>query len=179
MYLIKIYKSLLASTFDVSPNDWIIQSISGAEKWEYNTTDKVMKINARVSIEDSGIANEDWLISPSFNLTNTVNPLLLFSSRTRFIDAFTANTMSLWITNNFTGDASTSDWKQIDAKFDTNNSYSSFAAWVSSDEINLLNYVSNYSDVSKVRIAFKYNSTGNSEDFSTHWEIDNVNITDK
>jgi hypothetical protein len=171
---VKVYKTILNEKFDANQSNWTTNNVAGAEVWTYNTTEKAMKISAKVSLEDSGIANEDWLISPVIDLTSVITPKLDFTSRTKFVDVFNAEPISLWITDDYTKPFS--EWTKITANFDAN---SSDAEWLSSGEIDLSSYISSYTDLSKVRIAFKFVSAGNAEDTASNWEIDNFSINDK
>jgi hypothetical protein len=76
------------------------------------------------------VPNTDWLISPSFNLTNTIYPLLSFWSRT----AFNGEPLELKVSTNYVGgDPSLATWVDINGKFpgETSN------IWTLSENINL------------------------------------------
>jgi len=108
-------------------------------------------------------ACETWYVSPSINLTTMANPMFSMESDVNYTGA----ALEVYITNNYTGNATTTTWSQLAVPLDPNNT-----AWgfFPSGNISLLPY-----SASNVRIAFKY--TGTNIDGST-WEIDDVKIID-
>lgn len=109
------------------------------------------------------VANEDWLISPSYNLTGTSFPLLSFWSRT----AFTGATLQLKVSTNYsgTGDPNLATWTDLNGKFPAQVS----DIWKLSDNINLTNYKS-----ANTYFAFVYTST--TED-GARWTLDDITVT--
>ena len=168
---VKMYKSIFSAPFDTDPTNWTKTNISGTGVWGYNSTDKCMKISGWVS--GATTPNDDWLISPEFNLTSAINPIFSFSSRRRFADTET-EPIAVYVTTDNTATASTPEkWVKLSATFDTNTT-STFGAWVLSGDVNLSSYVG-----TNVRIAFRYKSTANGSGTASYWDIDNVNINDK
>jgi len=168
---IQMYTSILAEYFGTEPSGWDKKSISGDAAWIFNSTDLTMKINGWDG-DGTGAGNDDYLVSASFDLSTAVNPILSFSSRRRFADTET-EPMAVYITTDYTGDASTTSWTKLSATFDLNTT-SSFTGWVSSGEINLSEYSG-----SDVRIAFRYKSSSDGNGSASFWDIDNVSIVDK
>ena len=108
------------------------------------------------------IPNEDWLISPSFNLTGTSFPLLSFWSRT----AFTGAALQLKVSTDYTGtgDPNLATWSDINGKFPAQVS----DIWKLSENINLSGYKSPHT-----YFAFIYNSS--SED-GARWTLDDITV---
>jgi hypothetical protein len=62
----------------------------------------------------TNIPNVDWLISPSFDLTSTMYPLLSFWSRT----AFNGEPLQLKVSTDYTGgDPANATWVDLNGKF--------------------------------------------------------------
>jgi len=167
---IQFYEPILSELFASDPSTWTKTNVSGTGVWAFNSTDKCMKISGWVS--GDAAANEDWLISPAFDISSAENPILTFSSRRRFNDTET-EPMTVYITTNYTGDVSTTTWSKLSPALDTNTA-DSFTGWVVSGDVNLSAYTG-----SNVRIAFKYKSSSNTNGTASYWDIDNISVIDK
>jgi hypothetical protein len=110
----------------------------------------------------TNITNEDWLISPSFDLTGTTFPLLSFWSRTRFNGA----PLRLKVSTNYpgTGNPNNYTWTDINGKFPAQTSDS----WTLSNNINLSAF-----KTTNTYFAFVYNST---VDDGARWTLDDISI---
>jgi len=107
--------------------------------------------------------NEDWLISPSFNLVATSYPLLSFYSRT----AFSGSALQLKVSTDYsgTGDPNLATWTDLNGKFPSPVS----DVWTLSENINLTGYKS-----ANTYVAFVYRST--TED-GARWTLDDIAVT--
>ena len=109
----------------------------------------------------TNVPNTDWLISPSFNLTNTTYPLLSFWSRTQF----NGEPLELKVSTDYTGgDPSLATWVDINGKFPEETSN----IWTLSENINLTAFKG-----TNVHFAFVYHS---SSDDGARWTIDDIAI---
>ena len=107
----------------------------------------------------TNVPNTDWLISPSFDLTGTVYPLLKFWSRT----AFNGEPLQLKVSTDYVGgDPSTATWTDINGKFPGQTSN----IWTLSENINLSAFKQ-----PNVHFAFVYHS---SLDDGARWTIDDI-----
>ncbi|MGI8582421.1 MAG: lamin tail domain-containing protein [Chitinophagaceae bacterium] len=110
----------------------------------------------------TNIPNEDWLITPSFNLTGTAFPLLSFWSRT----AFNGAPLQLKTSTDYpgTGDPRNYTWTDLNGRFPNQTS----DVWTLSGNINLSPFKQ-----SSVFIAFVYTSSG---DDGARWTLDDIKI---
>ena len=57
---------------------------------------------------------QDWLVSPNIRLKKSVEPRLTFMQAVRYGNVIdNPKWLTVWVTNNFTGDVTTTDWKQL------------------------------------------------------------------
>ncbi len=148
-------------------------SVSGAQVWACTTFGRdpaapagtaafpnAIQINGFAS--GSNVINEDWLISPSLNLTGTTFPLLSFWSRT----AFNGAPLKLKVSTNYsgTGNPSAATWTDLQGQFPAQTSN----IWTLSQNINLTAY-----KTANTYFAFVYIST---DDDGARWTIDDVKI---
>ncbi|MFC4262184.1 Ig-like domain-containing protein [Ferruginibacter yonginensis] len=110
----------------------------------------------------SNVINEDWLISPAFNLVGTQFPLLSFWSRT----AFNGTPLKLRVSTNYpgTGNPNNFTWVDLNGQFPVQAS----DIWTLSQNINLSAY-----KTANTYIAFVYNST---DDDGARWTLDDIKI---
>jgi Big-like domain-containing protein/type IX secretion system substrate protein/endonuclease/exonuclease/phosphatase family protein len=109
----------------------------------------------------TNIPNEDWLISPSFDLSATNYPLLSYWSRTRFNGA----PLQLKVSTDYTsGDPTLATWTDLNGKFPAPTS----DVWTLSENINLSFY-----KTANVHFAFVYYST---DDEGARWTLDDIQL---
>jgi hypothetical protein len=111
----------------------------------------------------TNVPNEDWLISPAFDLTGTTFPLLSFWSRT----AFNGQPLKLRVSTNYpgTGNPNSYTWTDLNGKFPGQTSDS----WTLSENINLSAY-----KTTNTYFAFVYTST---VDDGARWTLDDITVT--
>jgi endonuclease/exonuclease/phosphatase family metal-dependent hydrolase len=153
---------------DGLPAGWEAFSVKGDQVWACTTFGRAgtsPTASAPFGVQISGFSgtaqlNEDWLITPSFDLTEFDFPLLSFWSRT----AFAGPRMRLMISNDFEGaDPSVASWTELSDRFAQEN------VWTFSEEINLAAYKGK-----NVRIAFVYQS--NPEEGAARWTLDDFTL---
>ncbi len=152
-------------------------SVIGAQTWGcattfgHNNSDASGASNSGNGLQINGysggnIQNEDWLISPSFNISSYNYPLLSFWSRNKF----TGPQLKLMISTNYsgTGDpyASGVTWTEIDGKFPAGNT----DVWTKSENIDLSAFKTSGSNL---YIAFVYTSTTVD---GARWSLDDFNL---
>ncbi|GAB3635567.1 hypothetical protein GCM10027422_11570 [Hymenobacter arcticus] len=152
---------------------WLQYSVTGPQVWGCTTFGRdpaapAGTVAAPYGVQINGyaggnIANEDWFISPSFNLTNTTFPLFSFWSRT----AFSGPGLKLLVSTNYSGSGapSAATWTDLNAQFPGAGS----DVWTQTAGINLSAYKS-----AKVYVAFVYTSTTTG---AARWTLDDIALT--
>ena len=155
--------TLLSEPFTASQGSFTSFNVSGAQVWTFSTYGMTMSGFAN-SINN---ANEDWLISPSMNLTNYNTIGLTFSHAIN--KGLVANMMTnhtLWVSKDYvSGDPTLATWEQV-----TIPTYPTGSDWtfVGSGSVT---FPATYSGQANVHFAYKYLSSTTE---SATWEIKSV-----
>ncbi len=150
-------------------NSWTTESVIGSQEWGITTFGNPKPsayMRGYDSVTQTNKANEDWLISKEISLSNLgdYSNSVYFSFET---DArYPGNTLEVYITDNYTGDYSTTTWTKLNPTLDTD--LNSFGGFISSGKLDLAAYLNK-----NIRVAFKYTSTTSA---ASTWEVDNVKI---
>lgn len=144
---------------------WTKVNVSGTQEWRFTQRygiDDSPCIQMSGHDGTSSVENEDWLISPEFSLVANNKVVLNFYNAYKHAGP----TLRLFISNNYTGDVSSADWKELNfvkSSGDFN--------WENSGDISLSAYSGN-----KCYVAFQYISS-NTE--SSSWELDDIMLKDE
>ncbi|PSL50102.1 putative secreted protein (Por secretion system target) [Chitinophaga niastensis] len=141
-------------------------SVSGAQLWGCTTFGQNNSNGVQINGYSGGaVENEDWLISPAFDLTGLQFPLLHFSSRT----AFAGPGLALRVSTNYSGsgDPRLATWTTLNGRFPDTGS----DAWKLSSGINLTSCKQ-----TSVYIAFVYTSGPAVQ--AARWTVDDFRIMD-
>ena len=156
-----------ASTF--TSDGWLQYSVTGPSQfWGCTTggrTDaNAVQMNAFVASNNNPL-NEDWLISPAFDLTSVTLPALKFYSK----GDFNGNSLQLKISSNHVSgtDPNTATWINLNGNFPAN--VAGTGTWTLSDNIDLSAY-----NTANVRLAWVYSNPTTAA--SSKWSIDDVSI---
>jgi hypothetical protein len=153
------------------PDGFYQYSVSGVQKWEcnqfgYNYSDPKGSYPNGIQINgyENGAnwTNEDWFITPGYDLSATQYPLLSFRSRT----AYTGAPLQLKISTDYSGygDPYSATWTDLDGKFPVRFS----DIWTLSENINLITFKEH-----NVHLAFVYQS---STEEGARWTLDNIRL---
>lgn len=148
---------------------WRQYSVTGTQTWACTASGRTgadgIEMNAFVSAGNSPL-NEDWLISPPFDLTSTTAPTLKFYSNGNFTPG---NGLTVKVSNNYTPgqNPNLSTWNDI-LVFPAPTSNSN-TTWLLNDNIDLAAY-----NMPNVFIAWHYNNPITAT--SSRWRIDDVTI---
>lgn len=158
------FAPLFEEDFSTNFPAWQKISIVGSQVWTLDPTYGHPGSCAKMSGYAGGNnANEDWLISPSIDLTAVSTASLTFDSAAKF----SGDDIQIYISSDYvgTGAPTTATWTQLTATLSPNTgSY----VWTNSGSIDISAFKGK-----KVYVAFKYISTATS---GTTWEIDNVKV---
>jgi hypothetical protein len=160
---ILIYKGLTSGF-----GDFTTYSVKGAQVWVWDP----VYVNAKMSGYDAtakvNADNEDWLISPSIDLTTRAAAKLIFNHTGKFFGT-PSNEATLWVSVNYTsGDPTAATWTQVTIpNYMPNADY----VFISSGIIDLQSYVGK-----KITLGFKYLS---SPAAAGTWEVQNVTMTEE
>lgn len=136
----------------------------GAESYEYRSFsgNYYMQVSAFRSGETP---LEVWLVTPSINLDSTTDEELTFKANAGY---YNGAALSVYVSSDYTGDASTATWYLVDADLPEGPS-SGYGTFMSSGSVNLSCLDGD------VVVAFKY--LGADNDITTTIQIDDVKIT--
>jgi hypothetical protein len=150
---------------------WSQYSVTGPQTWActafgHSAADPTASAPNGVQINgyaSSNIENEDWFISPAFNLSAYNFPLFSFWSRT----AFTGPALKLRVSTNYsgTGNPNAATWTDVNVLFPGVGS----DTWTQTANINLGAF-----KAANVYVAFVYNSTTSA---AARWTLDDIAIT--
>jgi len=144
---------------------WVNFAETGTKKWierDFNNSGYI-QFSPFGSAQASNIG---WAITPAFNLDNTNNEVLTFTSATNFVDN-PDNKLEVFISTNFDGtNVLAATWTQLDAVVadETTNGY----IYIPSGEIDLSSYSGS------VNIAFKV--TGNGTTLDGLFQVDDIKV---
>ncbi|RLD81699.1 MAG: hypothetical protein DRJ15_03760 [Bacteroidetes bacterium] len=155
---------LLYEDFDWSWMAWDTVNMLGDQVWDRDNSFGIGGSNcAQISgyVHPNALDNEDWLISPRFDLAGALNPALTFMSACNY----SGPELEVKYSTNYDdgGDPSTATWNDLTATLSPGG-----WAWVSSGNIDLSGIDT------EVHIAFVYYS--NPTDGAKTWEFDNVMV---
>lgn len=148
-------------SFSTSLGAFTSVNIAGTNDW-YCTNGYVM-MNGHAKGGD----NEDWLVSPAFNLTQHTAARLSFQHAINFAKADIKEEHSLWITDNYTGKPNTTQWQELTIpRYPAGNSWT----FVSTE----LSLPAEYLNKENIVFAFKYTCKDGA---ASAWEIKNLKLT--
>ncbi|MCH7397046.1 chitobiase/beta-hexosaminidase C-terminal domain-containing protein [Belliella sp. DSM 107340] len=150
------------------PSGWSAISVLGDQVWACTTFGRAgttPTASAPSGLQINGFAggavlNEDWIITPSYDLTGFNIPLMSFWSRV----AFQGPRLKLLISTDYeNGDPNDATWTELSDRF------ANADQWTYSGEIDLSAYLGQ-----NVRIAFVYNSAP--ESGAARWTLDDFEL---
>ena len=151
-----------ATIFDQDWEDgwhgWTQVSVAGDSTWrisQYNSN-HFAYMNAY-----NDVANEDWLISPAFNVNEINNPILTFRTARKY----NGPEIEVYFSSDYNGSTpATATWQPLTCTLSTGNNW----IWAESGNINLSGFSG-----TNCYIAFKYTSTDSQ---AAGWEIDDITL---
>jgi hypothetical protein len=139
-------------------NGWTFVSVNGEMEWTVATHQGNHYAYANGYSSGAAHANEDWCISPAFNLNAYSNPVLTFSTAKNY----TGPDIEVFFSNNYNGtNPSAATWQPLTCALSTGS-----WTWVESGEIDLSSFSG-----TECYIGFKYTSTDSE---AAGWEVDDI-----
>lgn len=139
-------------------NGWTFVSVNGEMEWTVANHQGNHYAYANGFSSGAAHANEDWCISPAFNLNAYSNPVLTFSTAKNY----TGPDIEVFFSNNYNGtNPSAATWQPLTCALSTGS-----WAWVESGDIDLSSFSG-----SECYIGFKYTST---DEEAAGWEVDDI-----
>ena len=139
-------------------NGWTFVSVDGEMEWTVATHQGNHYAYANGFSSGAAHANEDWCISPAFNLNAYSNPVLTFSTAKNY----SGPDLEVFFSNNYNGtNPSTATWQPLTCALSTGS-----WTWVESGEIDLSSFSG-----TECYIGFKYTST---DEEAAGWEVDDI-----
>ena len=163
---------IYAETFAADMGKMTAVSILGNEVWKVDTKYKNVSMSGFNGGKNN--PNEDWLISPAFDLSAAKNAVLSFDhtisqGKTKTVElAKMKAEQTIWVSSDYKGDVKKATWTQV-----TIPNYPTGKDWntVKSGDIA---FPDNMMGQTKVVVAFKYLS---SAEHSSTWQIKNLKVT--
>lgn len=147
--------TIFAQDWEGEMNDWTFVTVEGSKPW---TVAQSNGNHYAYANGYNGGANEQWCISPAFNLDNYSDVTLSF----RNAKNYDGNDMQLYISNDYDGsNAATATWNEL-AYIKSTGSWN----WVESGAISLESYSG-----ASCHIGYKYTCT---ESQAAGWEVDDI-----
>lgn len=164
------FTPLLNQGFVNGISDFTTYSVTGAQVWTYSPTfgnpNGMMKMSGFAS-SSSTIANDDWLISPTQDLSSLSSANLSLDNAYKF----GSSPIEIKISNNYTsGDPTLATWTTLTGAAFSPGNY----AYVNTGALNISAFTG--AGNNNVHVAIRYTCTAVTGSSST-WEIDNVKIT--
>ncbi|GAP42217.1 hypothetical protein TBC1_11346 [Lentimicrobium saccharophilum] len=157
----------LDEPFETGIGNFSAYNVLGTQQWNHDASYKYMKMSGYQ--DGSSHQNEDWLISPSIDLTGATAAYITFDHTINKGEmANLQSNHTLWISTNYNGDTpSTATWEQLTIPvYPAGNNW----VFVNSGKATV---PASYLGQQNVRIAFKYLCSDNE---SATWEIKKVKV---
>ena len=139
-------------------NGWTFVDVEGDMTWTVATHQGNHYAYANGYSSGAAHANEDWCISPAFNLNAYSNPMLTFRTAMNY----TGPDIEVFFSNNYNGtNPSTATWTPLTCALSTGN-----WTWAESGNIDLSSFSG-----TECYIGFKYTST---DEEAAGWEVDDI-----
>ena len=153
---------IFTQTFSTDLGTFTEYSVSGEQTWYVDTKYGYAMITGYVN--NTNLANEDWLISPEISLEGYTEAKLNFEHVIRYF-AKPNEEANVLISENYTeGDPNSATWTVLPTEFANSGDWTTNR----SNDIDLTPYLGK-----KVKIAFRYISTASK---AGTWEIKTVNV---
>ena len=154
---------LFEETFTSNFPNWTKFSVIGTQVWSLDSSGNPGNCANMNGFSSGAQNNEDWLISPSINLTGVGSANLTFQT----VRPFSGTALAVLVSTNYSGSGSptAATWTTLSGF----NLATSGTTWRDSGNVSLAAFIGQ----PNVRIAFKYVSTTAG---ASQWKVDNVKV---
>lgn len=154
---------LFEETFTSNFPNWTKFSVIGNQVWSLDSAGNPGNCANMNGFSSGAQNNEDWLISPSINLTGVGSANLTFQT----VRPFSGTALAVLVSTNYSGSGSptAATWTTLSGF----NLATSGTTWRDSGNVSLAAFIGQ----PNVRIAFKYVSTTAG---ASQWKVDNVKV---
>ena len=155
--------NILPTTFNQdwegATNGWTFVSVTGDQVWSVASTSGNHYAKMSGYASSTNHENEDWCISPAFDLSEYSNPVLTFKTAKNY----TGNDLVVYFSNNYDGqNPTTATWQELECTLSPGGNWT----FVESGNIDLSSFSG-----SECYIGFKYTST---DAAAATWELDDI-----
>lgn len=155
------YGVLFDQDWEDGMNGWNFVNIIGDGTWVINTNQSNNYANMSGYYNGASHQNEDWCISPAFNLNNYTTPVLSFKTAMKY----EGNPLEVLFSNDYDGTNPTNaNWHTLSCQLSPGN-----YVWTESGNIDLSTFNGN-----NCHIGFKYTS---SDEAASTWQVDDCLLT--
>ncbi len=163
--------SVVSATYNILPttfnqdwegntNGWTFVSVTGEQVWSVAVTSGNHYAKMSGYASSANHENEDWCISPAFDLSEYTNPVLTFKTAKNY----DGNDLVVYFSNNYDGqNLATANWQELECTLSPGGNNWTF---VESGNIDLSSFSG-----SECYIGFKYTSTTSA---AATWEVDDI-----
>ncbi|MDN4754612.1 fimbrillin family protein [Porphyromonadaceae bacterium W3.11] len=147
-------KLIINAPFDTELAPFAAQSVKGDQSWNVNTKYKNAYISGYDNATKKSYENEDWLISPAMDLSDTKAGYIHFMHTWNMGDvSLMKDQLTVWFSTDYTDDATKATWTQV-----TIPNYPTGKDWNNVESGNIKFPASVFGE-SNVRFALKYTCT--------------------
>jgi len=159
-----VFTTIFSDAFTNLSNWTIVNDVTGTRTW---TTTTYGNPAPSAYMDGGRAANEDWLISKKIAIPTDYSTISFsFESDGRYNSDPNVPSLEVYITDNYTGNVTTTNWTKKTVNLDTD--LNAFAGFVSSGKVDVTSFKGK-----DLVVAFKYTSVDGA---STTWEIDNFSV---
>jgi len=159
-----VFTTIFSDAFTNLSNWTIVNDVTGTRTW---TTTTYGNPAPSAYMDGGRAANVDWLISKKIAIPTDYSTISFsFESDGRYNSDPNVPSLEVYITDNYTGNVTTTNWTKKTVNLDTD--LNAFAGFVSSGKVDVTSFKGK-----DLVVAFKYTSVDGA---STTWEIDNFSV---
>lgn len=152
------YETICSQNWEGEMNGWTFVNVLGDQQWSISYSSGTTHYAKMNGYDGGAKANEDWIISPAFNLNEWNNATLSFVTAKNY----NGNNLQVFFSNDYDGsDPTSATWDELTCTISSGS-----WTWTESGNISLSSYSG-----TNCYIGFKYTSTTSA---AATWEVDDI-----